>query len=92
MKLTKRILHSEVKSKHEALVKLLQRIDIDFFKNLNNLAEGDYESMTKIIANYYTEELKKRIKKVFMIKASYTEKFIHIFQLILDLVLHTNEF
>ena len=81
-----------MKSKHEALVKLLQRIDIDFFKNLNNLAEGDYESMTKIIANYYTEELKKRIKKVFMIKASYTEKFIHIFQLILDLVLHTNEF
>ena len=81
-----------MKSKHEALVKLLQRIDVDFFKNLTNLAEGDYESITQIITNYYTEEQKKRIKKVFLIKSAYTEKFIHIYQLILDLALHTNEF
>lgn len=44
-----------------------------------------------MIVNYYSEEQKERIKKIFLIKAGYTEKFIHIFQLILDLAFNTNE-
>ena len=62
LKLAKKIIHGEIKSKQDALVKLLLRIDSDFFKNLTSLTEGDYESITKMIVNYYSEEQKENLR------------------------------
>ena len=91
LQLAKKMVHREIKSKQDALVKLLLRIDSDFFKSLTSLTEGGYESITRMIVDFYSEEQKERIKRVFLIKAGYTEKFAHLFQLVLDLAFNRSE-
>lgn len=78
--------------KEQLLVKLLMSIDAKFFSYKFQAAKtSDYETILKAINDFYNDMRKERIKKIFIVKNSYTEKFVHLFQLVIDLAFNISE-
>lgn len=44
-----------------------------------------------MLVDYYNDERREMVRKIFMVKMACSEKFVHVFQLVLDLALETSE-